>query len=157
MSWEAWLRFFEGWWNRIAKYFANIFAYVQNDPVNWIDPWGLLKEDIDRVRTILKDLHPDYYNQEAKVTFGDTPGDVGRTDLYTGDITLYRQFEGELTAESRILLLETLAHEFLHSNQTILERILTNIEDRFGIEKGRHDEINRKSMNLSEEAYKRCE
>ncbi|MCP5198053.1 MAG: hypothetical protein H6974_14925 [Gammaproteobacteria bacterium] len=125
--------------------------------MNWRDPWGLLQEDIERVRAILKDLHPDLYNDKAKVTFGDTPGDLGRTDFDTDDITVSRQFEGELTVERRILLLEALAHEFQHSNQTKLERALTNIEDLLGIENGRHDEIYRKAMNLSKEAYERCE
>ncbi|MDG4551042.1 MAG: RHS repeat-associated core domain-containing protein [Candidatus Contendobacter sp.] len=136
---------------------ANLYAYVQNDPVNWVDTKGLLQEDIDRTRAILKDLHPDLYNDKAKVTFGDIPGDAGRADFFTGDVIVSRQFEKELTPERRVFLLETLAHEFQHSNQTILERALTNIEDLLSIEQGRHDKIFRKSMNLSKEAYRRCE
>lgn len=125
--------------------------------MNWVDPWGLTQQDIERARAILKDLHPDLYNDAAKVTFGDTPGDAGRTDFFTGDVTISKQFEGELTVERRVYLLDTLAHEFQHSNQTLLERALTNIEDRLGVEKGRHYEIYMKAMNLSQEAYKRCE
>jgi len=135
---------------------ANLYGYVQNDPVNWRDPWGLRQEDIDRNRAILKDLHPTLHNETAKVTFGDIPGYLGQTDFFTGDIVVNRQFEGELTPERRVLLLETLAHEFQHSNQTILDRAFTNIEDLLGIEGG-HDIIYRNAMNLSKEAYKRCE
>jgi len=93
---------------------TNLYGYVLNDPLNLIDPLGLTQEDVNRAHGILSDLHPNYYNGDVNVSFGDITRDFGRTDFWTGDITLSREFERQLNDDQKDKLIETLAHEYQH-------------------------------------------
>ncbi|WP_435106930.1 RHS repeat-associated core domain-containing protein, partial [Arhodomonas sp. AD133] len=131
---------------------ANLFGYVANDPVNKSDLTGLAQKDLEKAQSILEKLHPNYFNEDADVELGPTPGDFGRTEFWSGNIVMSNEFEGPLTDDQKIKLLENLAHEYQHSNDGVMGRARTNIEDFLGIS-GRHDEIFRNSMRLSRDAY----
>ncbi|MFH1703155.1 MAG: hypothetical protein ABIB41_06960 [Nitrospirota bacterium] len=90
---------------------------MANNPVNWIDPLGLTWEDVERAMEVLKKYHPEYYNPRASVSFGDTGKDVGDWDPGTENIVLsVEHFGGTLSDDQKYFLLETLAHEYWHSN-----------------------------------------
>ena len=94
----------ERWMNRDPLGEAggmNLYGFVQNDPVNWVDPWGLepggsgpwtitfdsptlserikgkLKTDLDKVK------YPDRYGPSARL---DTVGTYGGTAITAGAI-----------------------------------------------------------------------
>ncbi len=129
----------------------NLYAYVGNNPMNWIDPFGLTQEDVDRAKEVLKEFYPEYYNEEAEVSFDDfnelPPGDSAGTDIWTGDIELKNEYKEELSGPEKEALLTSLAHEYQHSNDSILQRIL---DDWFDTDN--HDDIFDNAEHLSEEA-----
>ena len=134
----------------------NLYGYVLQDPVNYFDPEGLAQEDLERSIRILKEVHPEIYNGKVKVELGELKdGWEGATDFFSGNITISNKFSGELDAEKKQRLMEIVAHEYMHANQSVMERFVMNVKDLFGYEED-HWEIYRKSINLSEEAYKRC-
>ena len=143
---------------------TNLYGYVLNEPVNWIDSSGLAPEDVERAQQILKELHPEYFNEAAQVSFGNLPSGIqGTTDLWSGDITLSNEYAGQLADWQLDKLLETLAHEYGHVNDGYLGRTGTFWEDRiedlaneFGIDwDTHHEELARDTDNLSEEAHNR--
>jgi RHS repeat-associated protein len=133
---------------------VNTYAYVNSNPLNWVDPFGLTQEDVNWAQEVLRGLHPEYYDPNANVNFGDTPGDFGRTSFFGKEITLSKEFSEPLNEDQQVKLLETLAHEYQHSNDVLGTRVRTRIEDLLGI-KGRHDEIYKNSLRLLHEAYRR--
>jgi uncharacterized protein RhaS with RHS repeats len=134
---------------------VNTYAYVRNNPVNWVDPFGLTQEDVNWGQEVLRSLHPEYFDPNANVNFGDVdPGESGGTSFFGKEITLSKEYSGPLDEDQQIQLLETLAHEYQHSNDSLETRLRTNIEDLLGV-KGRHYEIYKNALNLSREAYRR--
>jgi RHS repeat-associated protein len=132
----------------------NLFAYVGGNPMILVDPTGRTQADVNRAISILSAYHPEYYNLTASVNFGVTPpSQSGETNFFTGNITLSNEYSGSLSFDQNVDLLQTLAHEFQHSNQSVLERAVTNIEDILDIS-DIHDQIYRNSDNLSSQAYK---
>jgi hypothetical protein len=102
---------------RLAGGTVNFYEYVGNNPVNWVDPIGLTWKDVERAIEVLKKYHPEYYNSRPSVSFGDTGKDVGYWNPWTGDIVLsLKDFGGTLSDKQKDYLLETLAHEYWHSN-----------------------------------------
>ena len=132
----------------------NLYAYVRNNPIRWIDPWGLTQEDVNRAILVLKTYHPEYYNDNAIVSMGKmSPKTEAYTDVWTGDITISNEFAKELNHNQQINLLETLAHEYQHSNDTVIQRLIDSIGDKFGYTTKNHWGIYLSSIDLSIEAY----
>lgn len=72
---------------------------------------------MQRAMIILRQYYPEYYNHRPSISIADTGKDLGNWDPITGNIALSKiRFGGTLTPEAQDLLLETLAHEYWHSN-----------------------------------------
>ena len=105
-----------------------------NNPVNWIDPWGLTQRDIDIAIKIIKETQRD-------LRF---PGNVDPTynsDKYAGEyqylkdtIKLNEKYQKELTDTQAADLLDTILHETLHANDPLLKQILDSLRDHPDIE-----------------------
>ena len=100
----------------------NTYTYVGNNPLAWIDPFGLTRRDIQEALEVIRESQLDL-PVPVDVNVTDLPGDKdGNTSLIKGDITLDSRFLEPLSDDLVGQLLETLMHEVLHRNQTPLER-----------------------------------
>jgi RHS repeat-associated protein len=105
---------------------------------------------LDRTNQVLEQYHPDYYNPDAKVAFGDVkPGNFGETNIWTGDVTISKELAGPLNSQGQRELLEALAHEYQHSNNSVFRRVLDSVFDMTK----HHYQIYLNSQNLSPQAY----
>jgi hypothetical protein len=80
---------------------ANWFAYVNNDPVNWVDLWGLENVYYYTVKEGIVDSNH-RYNYNGKETFyytTDYPGLAGRRNDTIGRLT-NQTFDGTLSENS---------------------------------------------------------
>ncbi len=111
-------------------------------------------EGLERAKEALRKYNPEMYNSERNVTFGHMVGNssVGETDVLTGNIVISSDtYAGKLTCIQRQDLLETLAHEYSHSNRPLLGRIWDRLVGGNRLE----NQIERKVLNsLSKEAYR---
>ncbi|MDY6994757.1 MAG: hypothetical protein SVR94_19400 [Pseudomonadota bacterium] len=51
----------------------NRFAFVAGNPINYLDPFGLAQEEVDRAADIVKTFLPHLYNEAAMPKLGDIP------------------------------------------------------------------------------------
>ncbi len=96
-----------------------LYGYVRNNPVNFLDPWGLLEQDVEEVYQWVTEEYPElienlemyaYYPIDA-ITFGLADG------LAVGDHRIiidsyYR--DNELCENEREHLYDLIVHELLH-------------------------------------------
>ncbi len=102
---------------------TDLYGYCLNDPINWIDPWGLNQCDIDLASQIAKETQGDL-NSEPYVTavLKDVVDEnnrevVGRHNEELNQIeisTKYVEKEIDTPAEARELI-DTIIHERLHA------------------------------------------
>lgn len=95
---------------------ANLYGYVLNDPVNFVDVNGLTREDIDRLTELARQTQPDV-NVPPPGSIGTAPfpGDGSAiTNPLTLGVTVDNFYLRELNQEQRRLLLETIIHESIH-------------------------------------------
>ena len=115
--------------------------------------------DLQWAREVLKYFHPEYYSDSADVTFADTGHNLGETNTLTGDIRISNFFAGSLLNSDRQLLVETLAHEFQHSNDPLYQRTIDASTDwardagLFDYTTAHHMQIYLDSQCLSPNAY----
>ncbi len=137
---------------------TNLYGYVLGDPVNGVDVAGLSQFDLDTAMLTLEVAHPDMFNKDVPVNMNNTnPDSLGSYSPLTGDISLSRDFSGTISDSKKQLLLETLAHEMLHSKQGVLETFTMNIQDAWSGGWGEiHEELDKRSRReLTTEDYER--
>lgn len=136
---------------------SDLYGYVLNDPVNFVDPWGLTQQDLENAQTALEMYHPEIYNPNADVSFEELPpGQTGGTDLWFDEIKISEEhYSGVLEEWQKDKLIETLAHEYMHTNDSIPQRYWDYYNELlFDRLTENHDRIYQDSQKLSEQAYK---
>ncbi|KPJ88073.1 MAG: hypothetical protein AMJ53_17300, partial [Gammaproteobacteria bacterium SG8_11] len=106
----------------------NTYTYVGNNPMSWIDPYGLCKEDVENVRNWIAENIG--IEQSKNWKFGDAsgggeyPGAGAYYDwgLFSDTTIVDRQFEPELDAGDMQKLVNILVHEALHKKHFIRDQ-----------------------------------
>jgi RHS repeat-associated protein len=108
---------------------TDLYGYVLNDPVNFIDPWGLTQQDIDIAVEIIKETQKD-------LRFPNTVDPSMKSDKYAGEyqmltdtIKLNENYLKDLTDTQAADLLDTLIHETLHANDSAWKLFLDSLRD----------------------------
>jgi RHS repeat-associated protein len=96
----------------------NMYAYVQGNPVNYVDTKGTSPEDIRQVVQWLQNNYPELFPKwQVTITEGDPgEGNTGITERISGDIIVRSDL-------SRAQLAETIGHELFHARQSLIYRI----------------------------------
>jgi len=55
---------------------VNLYGYVGNQPVDWIDPWGLISDEGQYLEDIVKQMMPWLYNIFKKIEYESTVGNL---------------------------------------------------------------------------------
>ncbi len=113
---------------------ANLYGYVQNDPVNWVDTNGLTQKDIDCALILIKNTQKDLdvpdtvYVQDLGTNIQGQPTD-GYADPITKEVTVSDRYLETLTLSQKEALVETMIHEIIHrTKDSRLDMILNPVE-----------------------------
>jgi RHS repeat-associated protein len=94
----------------------NLYVYVRNNPIQYVDPLGLSRYDVQAATEIIRENHLDL-DVPVDVSF-DNIDSPGETTIIDGDIILNNSHLDPLTDTQAGLMMETLMHEILHHNQS---------------------------------------
>ncbi|HEV7814629.1 MAG TPA: RHS repeat-associated core domain-containing protein [Janthinobacterium sp.] len=102
----------------------NTYAYVRGNPISYIDPMGLTREQVDamleKVRCNSPDLNvPDHVYISS--TFGGE--DTAVTNPMTLNVTLSSYYNGDLDADGLNSLYKTITHESIHRTKGRMDMI----------------------------------
>ncbi|MBS1972315.1 MAG: hypothetical protein JSU04_18560 [Bdellovibrionales bacterium] len=111
---------------------SNLYGYVSNDPINFIDPQGLNKDDINSAIKIVQTAMGSKLKGVKFVTGELEPGTLGEYDPVTKTITISEVFDmnsGSLSNSSAEALLQVVFHEALHTGQSYSDSTLQLYQD----------------------------
>jgi RHS repeat-associated protein len=98
----------------------NLYVYVKNDPVQYVDPLGLSRYDVQVATEIIRENYLDL-DVPVDVSFDNIQSN-GETTILDGDVILNRSYLDPLNDTEAGLMMEALMHEILHHNQTPFDR-----------------------------------
>jgi RHS repeat-associated protein len=107
----------------------NLYGFVQNNPVNAIDPWGLTQQDIDVAVKIIKETQNDLRFPKNVDPSMQSDKYAGEYQMLTDTIRLNENYLKELTDTQAADLLDTLIHETLHANDSAWKQFLDSFRD----------------------------
>jgi RHS repeat-associated protein len=114
---------------------TDLYGYCLNDPINWLDPWGLTQCDIDIAVKIIKETQKD-------LKFPKSIAPSYRSDKYAGEyfyltdtLKLNQNYLKKLTDKQAEDLLNTIVHELLHKKDPLWRQILDSFREHPDIEK----------------------
>lgn len=93
---------------------ANLYRYVQNSPLNFVDPLGLTQEDIDLAMKYVRARYPEAKNVPYRVAY---PGELDSTTAgkySNGEVIFSRDYLKALKSVQAADLLDTAFHEVGH-------------------------------------------
>jgi RHS repeat-associated protein len=111
----------------------NLYRYVGNNPVNYIDPLGLTQEELDAAFSWIKGHKPDLiiketYNPKDKKLPGKLLGwALPSGQVYVDTEKIKRDFGGQGG------IVGNLAHEIMHSNDGVIKTLFSSKEDHWKI------------------------
>lgn len=95
---------------------TNLYAYVNGDPMSYIDPTGLSPEDLQaainylkRVRSDLTDLNPNFINKVLNDAYGETKN---KSTVYINMAALDADTTSGTDRIARYI--QTVSHELMH-------------------------------------------
>ncbi len=129
----------------------NLYIYVLNNPLRYLDPLGLFEEDVTRMRNYIRQKYPQYYNKNSKIIYKKTRNDQAYTKL-SGTIVIPRKYlDNPLICLDQQDLFMHLVHEYQHAND--MENVDYVVRSIYALDmylqvkgfegwwKGRHQEI----------------
>lgn len=109
----------------------NRFGYVGADPLRFVDPWGLTRQDVVNAMDLMRKAFPDL-KVPSDVDFDKliripviAPNPRAHTSKFTRKITMDDQFLKCLSPGDAQGMLLTLLHEILHYNQSTADIWIT--------------------------------
>lgn len=116
----------------------NLYGYVLNDPINFIDSTGKTAKDVSDAISFVR-----WYLNISGVTFnfGTPEGTTGFALPFLNHILVSDKYKGDLNEDLRRQLLSTVYHEMLHVKEGTLESLLQT--------EGEHDKKYSDAINFS--------
>ena len=102
----------------------NVYGYVQGDPINYVDPTGLTRADINNLTELARRTQPDLQIPDRVHTMPMFPGGLGVTVPYLDTIFVNNKYLDKLDHAGRKELLELIIHESIHATRPALDSIL---------------------------------
>lgn len=91
---------------------SNIYTYVGNNPLRFVDPFGLTQNDIDVARAIAKETQPDLRFPDNYAT--ENLGEIAAKTLPQVETVLNSKYLLPLSNKEAADLLDTIIHEAVH-------------------------------------------
>lgn len=114
---------------------TNYYRYVGNNPINFVDPFGLTQEDIDLAFKFVRQTYPNAkdvsYRVATEAELG--KGNVGKYDPLNNEVLLHQDYLKPLSSRQAADLLDTAYHEVGHSQNLLKafgDALTPNIEGR---------------------------
>lgn len=117
---------------------------VANNPINFIDPFGLTQQDIDVAVRIIKETQTDLRFPKNVDPSMKSDKYAGEYQMLTDTIKLNQNYLKELTDRQAADLLDTLLHETLHANDSAWKQLLDSFRDHPDI----YNEADRRTKEL---------
>jgi RHS repeat-associated protein len=129
---------------------VNLYPYVGNNPLNWVDPWGLTQEDIDNALGTVQETQTDL-NVPDNVYTIPMPGEgSGITNPFNNTVSINNDYLKPLNKGWKQRLLETLIHESIHRTKPWYDKWLRPLvhNDIYEEARRRREELERKYPDL---------
>lgn len=126
---------------------TNLYSYVANSPLNFIDPLGLTQKQIEDAMAWLRVNHPELMGTTPPTVLdGPLPnGTDGKTNPFTGTITIDTS-----QSKSMVDIVDSVAHELMHRLQNTSEVIFNALFNPKEADK-QHGDIITKAQEISQQ------
>jgi hypothetical protein len=128
----------------------NLYRYVVNNPVRWVDPFGLFQEDIDETLNWVHKEYPQLAKNLKNIYYLPLPGDISGAHWGTDTIVLDKKYcDICLSPTEKDDLYDTIIHELLHNFVNSVLGGMHNYLLRDLILGGYHEWIYKKSSEIN--------
>ncbi len=108
---------------------TDLYGYCLNDPVNWVDLWGLTQSDINIAVKIVQETQKDLRFPNIVDPSMQSEENAGEYQMLTDTIKVNEDYLKNLTDIEAVDLLDTIVHEDLHANDSAWKQLLDTFRD----------------------------